>query len=168
MTLYEINRAIEALFTNSVDPETGELIIDEDAFDALQMAREEKIENTILLLKNVRAEIKAIKDEEKSMESRLKSKEALAERLEYLVRYATNGERFETARAAAIFKKTPVRAEIAKGCEEQFIAWAKNGHEHLLRIKAPEPDKIAIKTALQLGEKIPFALLTSGVSMTIK
>lgn len=40
MTLYEINEAMLAL----VDPETGELM-DYEAFSALNMAREEKLEN---------------------------------------------------------------------------------------------------------------------------
>ena len=51
MKLYEINAALEAL----VDPETGELM-DYDAFEALNLARDEKIEGMALWYKDMVAE----------------------------------------------------------------------------------------------------------------
>ena len=168
MNIYEIDRAIRELIESSIDPETGELVVDPEQFDALQMERETKIENTVLLLKNVRAEITAIKTEEAAMEDRRKAKERFAKRLEGLVRYATAGERFETARASVQFRKTPEKAEIDEGCEAQLIEWARRENSGLLWFKDPELNKTAIKAALKAGDNIPFARLTSGTSMVIK
>ena len=58
MTLYEIDQRI----TELVDPETGELL-DFDAFQALQMDRQEKIENAVLWYKDLIAPAKASKEE---------------------------------------------------------------------------------------------------------
>ena len=62
MNIYEIEQAI----TDLVDPETGE-ITDFEALDALSMARDEKIENVALWTKNLNAEAKAIREEEKAL-----------------------------------------------------------------------------------------------------
>ena len=68
MKLYEINAALEAL----VDPETGELM-DYDAFEALQMARDDKIEGMALWYKDMVAEAKAIKEEADTLTARRKA-----------------------------------------------------------------------------------------------
>lgn len=56
MTLYEIDQAIQGL----VDPETGELM-DYEAFAALQMDRDAKIENMALWYKDLMADAMAAK-----------------------------------------------------------------------------------------------------------
>ena len=58
MNIYQIDQEI----LNLVDPETGE-IMDWEAFDALQMAREAKIENVACWYKNLVAEAAAIRQE---------------------------------------------------------------------------------------------------------
>ena len=63
MTIYEIDSRIAEL----LDPDTGELL-DYEAFAALQMEREAKIENMALWYKDLSAEAKAIRDEEKALE----------------------------------------------------------------------------------------------------
>ena len=168
MTLYEIDKELEALVAESVDPETGELMIDTERFDALRMEREAKIENTVLLLKNVRADIAALKAEVEALDARMEKKKAFEQRLAELIRYATGGERFETARAAVTWRKAPERVVITKGCEEQFISWAQCGHDDLLRFKTPEINREAVKAALKAGQTVPFASLESGVSMTVR
>ena len=53
--------------------------------------------------------------------------------------------------------------------EPRFIAWAAGERPELLRFKDPEPDKKAIKTALQDGEVLYAAeLSTDGVRLTWK
>ena len=42
-SLYEINKDLEQLLSN-VDEETGELLIDPEALDALMMERQDKLE----------------------------------------------------------------------------------------------------------------------------
>ena len=61
MTLYEIDAALMAC----IDPETGE--IDADAWEALSLDREVKIENTALLIKDLLAEANMIKQEEDAL-----------------------------------------------------------------------------------------------------
>ena len=68
MTLYEIDQAIQGL----VDPETGELM-DYEAFAALQMDRDAKIENMALWYKDLMADAKAIKEEADTLNERRKA-----------------------------------------------------------------------------------------------
>ena len=65
MKLYEIDQAIESL----IDQDTGE-VSDFDVFMDLQMAREAKIENVALLIKNLTAEAEAIKAEKNALAER--------------------------------------------------------------------------------------------------
>ena len=62
MTIYEIDNRIAEL----VDPETGELL-DYEAFAELAMEREAKIENMALWYKDLTAEAKAIREEERAL-----------------------------------------------------------------------------------------------------
>ena len=63
MNVYEIDNEMLSL----IDEETGE-IKDYEAFEELQMQKEEKIENVSLRYKNLVDEIKAIREEVKSLE----------------------------------------------------------------------------------------------------
>ena len=68
MTLYEINAALEA-FESEVDEDTGE-ILNYDKLAELNMAKDEKRENIALYIKNLTAEAKAIREEEKALAER--------------------------------------------------------------------------------------------------
>lgn len=68
MTLYEIDSRMASL----IDSETGE-VVDYDAFIALDMARRDKLENTVCLLKNWSADVEAIKNEISTLQKRKKS-----------------------------------------------------------------------------------------------
>lgn len=69
MTLYEINKQIVDAVEYGCDSETGE-IIDASALDALKIARDEKHENIALLIKDLRAQEKAIAEEEAALHKR--------------------------------------------------------------------------------------------------
>ena len=60
MKLYEIDRAIDDFFMNNIDPETGEMT-NLDELEGLQMEREQKLENIGIAVKNIRADIEALK-----------------------------------------------------------------------------------------------------------
>lgn len=163
MTLYEIDKSIEQL-VNAVDPETGELLVDNDALDALMMERDGKIENIACFIKNLTADAKALKDEEAALAERRKVAEKKAERLKGYLTYALGGEKFQTVKCAVTFRKSQ-KVEI----DESFLEWAeKTGNGNLLRYKAPEADKVAIKALLAQGADIPCARLTQNTSITIK
>ena len=101
MSIYEIEQSIMAL----VDPETGE-ITDFEALDNLTIARDEKIENIAMWIKNLTAEGKAIRDEEKSLAERRRTAENKAESLEKYLEQTLNGDKFSTAKVAISYRKS--------------------------------------------------------------
>lgn len=159
MSIYDIDAAIVAL----VDDETGE-VTDEEAFDALQMARDEKVENIGLYFKDLQAEAKAIKDEEAALAARRKAAEAKVERLKNLLDYALHGSKFATPRLKVSYRKSQT-VEVSDG----FIEWADEHRPDLLTYSDPKPSKTAIKDAIKAGG-IPeeMAHLESHENISIK
>ena len=149
MRIYEIDREIEALL-DQIDEETGEVLFDPELLEELQMERERKVENLALAWKNLAAEAKAIKAEEEALAKRRKATENEAERARKYLEYVLGGEGYTV--------------EIGP----EFVPWAFEHRQNLLRMKEPEADKTAIKAALKAGEEIPFTELAQKKSMTIK
>lgn len=162
MTLYEIDEEIQELLSE-VDPETGELITDYAALDALLMEREAKIENIVLFIKNLSSDVRELKAEESALAERREKAEKKVERLREYVSHALGGEKFQTPRCCVSFRKSTA-LELGEG----FTEWAKEHADTLLRYKEPEPDKAAIKAALAEGAEIPDAKLVQNTTMTIK
>lgn len=161
MNLYEIDSAIMAL----VDPETGE-IQDWDAFEALQMARDQKIENVACWYKNLITEATAIKAEEDVLKKRREKLETQAKRkLEYL-QNALCGQKFATARCEISFRKT---TKVVLEDERAAIDWAQShGRDDLLRYTAPAVNKAEMAKVLKEQVEIPGAALVEGLSMGVK
>ena len=165
MTIWEIDREIEKL-VNSVDEETGEVMFDVDALDALQMEREQKIENLALAVKNMTAEAKAIKAEEESLTTRRKALEAKADRAKEYLAYVCNGEGFKSAKTVVSFRNS-TSCEV----DDDFINWAKEDPtraELYLRYAEPKVDKKALTDVLKIGTVIPFARLVTKQNINIK
>ena len=158
MNIYEIDNALLSL----IDEETGE-IKDFEAFEELQMQREEKIENTALWYKNLIAESKAIREEEKALAERRKTLENRAERLKDYVNQALSGSRFATSKVAISYRKS-----TAVEIDDEFIDYAIKNNNDLLTFKRPEPNKTVIKGMLQGGFDIPHATLIERNNMSIK
>lgn len=158
MNIYEIDNAMFSL----IDEETGE-IKDFEAFEELQMQKEEKIENTALWYKNLVAESKAIREEEKALAERRKSLEHRAESLKNFVNQALQGNKFSTSKVAISYRKS-----TAVEVDDEFIDYAMKNNSDLLTYKQPEPNKTAIKEILQGGFDIPHAKLTVRNNMSIK
>lgn len=167
MNLYEINRGLEELFYRmcEVDPETGELLdpAAADEFEELSELRETKLENALLYIKNLRAEAKAIRDEEKNLAARRKSLERADERMTTFIKEVLGGEKFSTSRVSVAYRKIS-----AVEVDPEFIPWAmESGADHLLRFREPEVDKTAVKEWLKTNES-DYARVAQSVSMTIK
>lgn len=162
MTLYEIDTEFARLIEAGTDPETGELVIDPAALEALQLAREEKLENIALYYKNLNAEAAAIKAEAEALTARRKALEGRAERMKRVLSEALAGEKFSTPRVAVTFRSSAA-VEIDAGTFFQSPT-----SKSYLRYRDPEPDKKAIAEALKAGEDIPGAALVQRQSMTIK
>ena len=157
MTLYEINTAITSL----INPETGE-IEDFEAFEQLNLAKDEKIENIGLWIKNLLSDSKAIREEEKALAARREALENKAERLKTYLLRMLDGNKFSTPKISIGFRKSK-----AVKIDDSFIEWAKANNASLLRFAEPTADKTAIKQALLDGAEIP-AELVENVSVSIK
>lgn len=163
MTIYEIDQSIQALLDGAVDEETGELLIDTAALDALQMERDEKVENLACYIKNLAGDITKIKAEEEALAKRRKAAEAKRDRLKTYLGDVLGGQKFSTPRVAVSFRKSE-SVELLP----EFTEWAQEHAPDLLRYKDPEPDKTAINRALADGRVIPCAGKTSKLSVIIK
>lgn len=153
MKLYEIDQAIMDL----VDSETGE-IIDIEAFDSLQMEREEKIEGIALYIKDLKAEAEALKAEKIAFAERQKVAENKVESLKNYLAYALKGQAFKSTKAVVSFRKT----------QQVDIPDIHKLDENFLRYKEPEADKTAIKEAIKAGQIVKGATLIENTSVIIK
>ena len=161
MTLYEIDQKMQSL----VDPETGELM-DYEAFAALQMDREKKIENMALWVKDLSAEAKAIKEEEDNLRDRRRGMENKAERLKTYLSIALGGEKFQTARCAVSFRKT---ASVQIDDQDNLIRWLEqNGYDDCLKYKEPEVSKTELGKLMKAGTPVPFAYIKESQSVGVK
>ena len=159
MKLYEIDNAI----LECIDIETGE-IIDTEKLDALQMEREEKIENVACWIKDLKAEAEAIKAEKFALAERQKSAENKAESLKKWLAYALQGQKFKTARCAVSFRKTESVEVTQEGLENLM----RGGNDDLLTYEQPKPNKTAIKQALKDGLNVAGVQLVQNTSTIIK
>lgn len=158
MTIFEIENEI----LNCVDEETGE-VIDIEKLNELQISREQKIENVALWVKELKAEAEAIKKEKLVLAERQKSAENKAESLKKWLAYVLDGEKFKTAKCSVSFRKTEA-VEVT----EDGIKNLMKEHDELLTYKAPEPNKKAIKDAINDGLNVQGVQLVHNVSTIIK
>lgn len=154
MKLYEIDAQI---LECCIDQETGE-IIDAEKLEALQVEREQKIENVALWIKNLTAEATAYKAEKMAFAERQKKAEEKAESLKKWLADALGGTNFKTTKAAVSFRKTQsVQVSDIWSLGEEFVKYAD-----------PTPDKNAIKAALKAGQEVNGAELIESISVSIK
>ena len=158
MTIYEIDQRLTSL----VDEETGE-IMDYDAFESISMDRDKKIEGMINWYKDLSADAMKIREESRKLRDRQSALEKKAARLQEYIQKALNGNTFQTATCEVKYRKSK-SVEL----EDNFVEWAIANNDSLLKYKAPEPDKTAIKDALQNGAEIPGAMLVEKSNIQIK
>ena len=160
MTLYEINREIAAC----VDDETGE-IIDAERLEKLELDRKTKIENVGLWYKNLVSDAQALKNEIDVLQERKKKAESKAEQLKMYLDSVLTGEKFETGKVQMFYHKSR-----SVNLDDDFIEWAKvtDGMNELLRFKAPEPNKAAIKAAILDGRDIKHAEIVENNNLTVR
>ena len=156
MTLYEINEQIQKAIELGFDPDTGE-ILDMTALEQLQIARDEKIENICLYIKDLMAEEVALKTEEIKLAGRRMHDEKKVASLKRYLQEMLAGQKWKSAKAVVSYRKT----------QSVVIDDMEALPEHLMRVKT-EPDKAAIKEILKSGEKVDGAHLEDGQSMSIK
>lgn len=161
MTLYEIDAEIMEIIENAVDPETGE-IIDEVAMASLgdlDIAREKKIENMLLMVKNLESDAEQLKAEKQAFDQRQHVALNKAEWLKKCVQKSLAGEKFTTARVAVSYRKSTA---------VEYTGDVNNLPEECIKRKEPEVNKTALGKLLKGGTDIPGARLVERQNMQIK
>lgn len=161
MNLYEINAALMQAYDDAVDQETGEIIENEayKAIDGLQMALEEKTESVLLWIKNLQADAEALKKEKQAFADRQSRVENKIESLKKYVGGVLEGQKFQTARVSASWRKSD-----AVEYDGDVFALP----EDYIKYSEPTVDKVALKKALKNGEKIKGARLITRQNLQIK
>lgn len=161
MNLYEINAALMQAYENAVDQETGE-IIENDAYkaiDGLQMALEEKTENVLLWIKNLQADAEALKKEKQAFADRQARVETKAESLKRYVGGILEGQKFQTPRVVASWRKSEA---------VEYIGNVNDLPADCIKIADPVVDKTALKKALKNGAEIEGARIITRQNLQIK
>lgn len=165
MRLFDIKENIRSLYENLIN-EDGEIdtsVVGE--IESLTAKKEEKEENTALYIKELNHSIKALKDEKKSIDERIKIAENQAGWLKSLLEHSLAGQAFESPRVKISYRKS-TSVEIKDGFEDYAIL---NGLEHLLTEKTTiTPKKTEISKLLKAGEEVKYCELIEKQNMQIK
>ena len=161
MTIYEIDARMAGL----IDPETGELL-DYEAFASLQMEREAKIENMALWYKDLTAEAKAIREEEKALAERRKSAENKAERRKGYLDEALAGESYKSAKVAVSYR----RSKAVELADESAVIneLESSGRGDCIYYTAPRVNKVALARLLKDGGAVPGAELVERNNIQVR
>lgn len=148
-----------------VDLETGEVISVREALEKLEMAREAKIENAALMVKNLNAQAAAIKAEEDALAKRRMSIEGKAESVKQfliaaLMREDGTSEKFVTARTQVNVRVNPAKLIIS---DEKLLP-----PEFFKTVTDVKPNRADIKEMLMRGIEIPGASIERGRSVVIR
>ena len=151
-TLYEIDKAI----LECVDAETGE-IIDDKALEALELARDNKIENIACWIKNLRADAESYKKEKEVFIQKEKAAKNKAESLKRYLEMALGGEKFKTSKVSISYRKSEiVEIDEIEKLSDEFIKIEKKA------------DKTAIKAAIKDGTAVDGARIVENNNIQIK
>lgn len=161
LSLYHIDQALE----NLIDHETGE-VLDFDAFEELQMARDAKIEGIVCWTKNLAAEANAIREEEKELAERRRALEAKRDKLLGYVDRALDGAPFQTAKCAVTYRKSTA-VEITN--MEALVQWCMdNGYDGNVTYAQPTVSKTDIAPLLKSSMAVTGAELCERTNMGVK
>lgn len=149
--LWNINSRIE----ECIDNETGE-ILEEELLNELEQDKENLIEDTALVYKNLNAELEALTNEIKNMQERKKSVENKIDTIKRILKESLKGQKIKTARVSISYRKTQA---------VQITNLDKIPQEYI-KIKK-EADKTAIKKALKAGS-VEGAEITNNTSIIIR
>lgn len=162
MNLYEI----DSRMTSLIDPVTGE-IMDYEAFEALAMEREAKLDNVALWIKDLDAEQAALDTEARKLMERRDAARRKRDRLKEYLQTALNGEKRSTAQYAITYRNTE-SVEVAD--DMAASEWlVDHGYNDYVRVKVTtDINKVSVKDLLKKGVAVPGIELKKKQSMTIK
>lgn len=163
MKLYEIDEHIRSVIETgySVDMETGEVLFEVADLDELEAAKADKLEACALVLKEQRATVQAIKDEEKALAERRKAEERKAERMQayILAHIADVGGKMETGRVKLSTRKSRAVVIDCPGCiPAEFVEFQ----------TTEKVDKSAIAKAIKEGREVKGAHIEERENLAVK
>lgn len=162
MNLYELTQEFAtAMQAITVDPETGE-VSGFEAVDGLDAAFEDKAEAYAVTIKNLDAEVKALKNERDNLKAR---EDATKKRMEYMKQHladsmlAVGKYKISTSKAALSFRKS-MQVNITS---DVMVP------DDLCKVIIDrKPDKTAIGKLLKAGETVPGAELVENMNLQVK
>ena len=156
-TLYELVKEIEN-FEFQIDEETGE-ILNIDELNELELAKDVKVENICLYVKNLESDAVAYKAEKDSFAKKQKAAENKAARLKAYVQGLLAGEKFKSNKVTVSYRKSKsVEVADMKSVPEEYLTITQK----------VDPDKVAIKKAIESGIEVQGCSLVEKQNMQIK
>jgi hypothetical protein len=155
MKLYEIMQELELALTPD---ENGEITQEQlDAFEQLELAKNEKIENIACWVKNLRSDANALWEEGKNLLERSTVKDKQAHRLENLLSSFLKGEKFESSKCRISYRKSE-QIEITNDKLLPKKFW----------VVKKDISKKLIRDAILAGQKVKGASLVEKQNIQIK
>lgn len=169
--LYNINMRLRELFARYeagedelIDVQTGEIIPIEQAMADLHLEREQELEGIALLVLEAKADVEALRIEQKRLDEKRQHMERWIERKkETLLSAMNDGNGQYTG-----FSSPIVSVSVRKSEAVQIDRSDQLPDEYIRRKVTEEPDKVAIKAALKAGKDVPGAALETRRSVMIK
>lgn len=159
-TLYEISQDIlncVSVEEGLINIETGE-VIDAEKLAELKMERGQKIRNIALWIKNLRADVKAYKEEKDVFYARQKAAENKMAQLENYLAHVLDGEKIKEKEYSISWRKS----------KSVNISNEKNIPKEYLIEQEPKVNKTLISKDLKNGVDIPGAELVENMNIQIK
>lgn len=150
--IYNIDRQLREL----IDEETGEVFDTEEA-EKLQMEREKKIEGLALMEKEVDLRIRSIDQAIKELEEKKEKAKKTREKIIEFLTVTLDGKNFETPNALCKFTPSDrIEVECVDKLPKEYIRYL------------PQPNKTAIKKALDEGKTVDGAKKVHYLNLKIK
>lgn len=156
-TIYDIDDDIRRIWDEAEVDEYGEVHLDFEKLDALNLEREVKVENAALLYREVVADERALGDEIERLKGRKEAVKKEKESLKEYLRYATGGEKVKTPKVTVFFKANEsIEVDDVEKLPEEFIRTERT------------PVKSLLKDAMKNGEVFEGVRLVQSDSIIIR
>lgn len=173
MNLYDIDQRLVTLLEEHFDIEDGVLCESEEELakkiDEVSLDLDTKIENIGCYIKNLEADVEALKREEDNLKARRKSAENKIEGLKrYLNGYLMACFPKDEDRAKWKFKSPKVVLGYRKSSSVEVPDIEKLDKKYLKITTKVDPDKKAIGDAIKSGKEVIGAFIKQNVNLSIK
>lgn len=173
MTLYDVDERLVTLINDHFDIEDGIIYETEEELskkiDEVNLDLDTKIENIGCYIKNLEADVEALKKEEDNLEARRKQAERKIDGLKrYLNGYLMACYPNDADRAKWKFKSPKVVLGYRKSSSVEVPDIEKLDKKYLKITTKVDPDKKAIGQAIKNGEEVQGAFIKQNINLNIK